>query len=126
MKGLLKIIFASALFFTLPPITRACEIVVSVEGVQKEKYKTGDVVVLKITVVLKHRNCDVSLDQTDIRVSGSQITGATKWVNTEVRTWEKKIKIKILSDKEGKAVITAVRTCEKDGGKGSLTLLTEG
>lgn len=126
MKALLKIVFVSALFFSIPFITKACEIVVSVEGVQKEKYKAGDIVVLKITVVLKHRNCDVSLDETDVRVSGSQITGATKWVNTEGQTWERKIKIKIISDKEGKAVITAVRTCEKDGGKGSLTLFTEG
>ena len=125
MKTLLKIVFASALLFFLPSIARACDIIVTVEGVQKEKYKAGDIVVVKITVILKHRSCDVSLDETDIRVSGSQITGATKWVNTTGRTWERKLKIKIGSDAEGKAVITAVRTCEKDGGKGSLTLLTE-
>jgi hypothetical protein len=76
--------------------------------------------------VLKHRNCDVSMDETAISVPGSQITGATKWVNTEGRTWEKKITIKIVGDKSGKAIVTAERTCEKDGGKGSLTLLTDG
>ena len=126
MKNVLKILLVSALLIAIPSITKACHITVTVEGVQKEKYQSGDIVVVKITVVLEHRNCDVSLDETDIQVSGSQITGATKWINTGGTTWERKLKIKIESAAEGKAIVTAVRTCEKDGGKGSLTLHTEG
>jgi hypothetical protein len=124
MKRLCGIAFIAALSIAIPSIANACEITVAVEGVQKEKYNTGDIVILKITVVLQHRNCEVSVDQTDIRVSGSQITGATKWATPDGRTWERKIRVKIVDDKTGKAVITAERTCEKDGGKGSLTLLT--
>ena len=122
MKKKFHLVFISVLLIVAPSILKACEIVVEVEGAQKEKYQAGDIVVVKITVILKHRNCDVSLDKTDIRVSGSQLTGATKWVNTNQQKWQRNIRIKILDDKSGKAVITAERTCEKDGGRGSLTL----
>jgi hypothetical protein len=124
MKKIIQLLLISVLVAVAPSIAKACEIVIAVDGMQKEKYKAGEIVVLKITVVLKHRNCDVSIDETAIRVSGSQVTAATKWVNTEGRTWEKRIKLKIVDDKSGRATITAERTCEKDGGKGSITLFT--
>jgi hypothetical protein len=124
MKKLIAVAIAFFLI-TFPVTTKACEITVSVDGMKKEAYKAGDVVVLKITVVLKHRNCDVDINETSVSVSGMQITGATKWVNTEGKIWERKIKVKILTDKSNKATIAAERTCDKDGGKGSLTLLTE-
>jgi hypothetical protein len=115
----------SFIFFCIawPVITSACEIHIVTDSPQKENYKTGDVVVVKITVVLKHRNCDVDINETAIKVSGLQITGTTKWTNTEKRTWERKIKVKITGDKK-QAIITAERTCDRDGGKGSLTLIT--
>lgn len=123
MKHLATLIIA---FLTMlsPSIAKACEILVSTEESKKEIYKAGDVVVIKITVVLKHRNCDVSIDETAIKVSGSQVTGTTKWVNTGGKTWERKIKIKILADKSNQCLITATRTCDRDGGKGSLLLAT--
>ena len=95
----------------------------SVDGTKKEKYKTGEIVVLKITVVLKHRNCDVDIKETTINVSGCQITAATDWVNTSGKTWERKIRIKIGNDKTGKVVVVAERTCDRDGGKGEIILL---
>jgi len=109
----------------MPVMTKACDITIAVDGVKKEIYESGDIVVVKITVVLKHRNCDVDINETDIKVSGSQIIGTTKWVNTEGKTWERKIKVKILTDKSNKAVIAAERNCDKDGGQGSLTLIIE-
>jgi hypothetical protein len=112
------------LFLFLPALV-ACEIIVAVDGKAKEKYKPGETVTLKITVILKHRNCDVSLDETDIRATGANITAGTKWVNTGTNTWERKIKITMAADKTPKAVIMAERTCEKDGGKGSLTLIKD-
>lgn len=124
MKKLITIII-TALLITFPAKTKACDIIVSVDGSTKEAYKAGDVVIVKITVVLKHRNCDVDINETKINVSGSQIIASTKWVNTEGKTWERKIKVKILTDKLNKAVIVAERTCDKDGGKGSLILTTE-
>ena len=117
-------LFIVFLAMLLPAITKACEIIVSTEGPKKEIYKAGDVVIVKITVVLQHRNCDVGIDETAIKVSGSQITGTTKWVNTRGKTWERKIKIKILTDKSNQCLVTATRSCDRDGGKGSLLLLT--
>jgi hypothetical protein len=114
--GLLGIVF----LITVPVTTKACDITLLVDGTKKETYKAGDIVIIKITVVLKHRNCDVDISETVIKVSGSQIIGTTKWLNTEGKTWERKIKVKILSDGGNKAVIVAERTCDRDGGKGSL------
>jgi hypothetical protein len=124
MKSIFVEFSIALLFIILPAVVHACEITVSVEGAKKERYQPGDIVVVKITVQLEHRNCDVDLNETSIRVSGSQILGTTKWVNTEGRTWERKIKVKIMDDKTGKAEITAERTCEKDGGRGTLILKT--
>lgn len=124
MKNMIGIVVA-ALLLALPAITKACDIAVSVDGLKKEVYKAGDIVVVKIVVVLKHRNCDVGINETSIKVSGSQITASTKWENTEGKTWERKIKVKIVADKSGKAIIVAERTCDRDGGKGSLILTTE-
>jgi hypothetical protein len=124
MKSALKILAIACLLTGFTSTTKACEIIVSVDGTKKENYKAGDVVVIKVTVVLKHRNCDVDINKTAINVSGSQMTGATKWVNTDGNTWERKIKVKILKDLSNKAIIVAERTCDRDGGKGSLTLTT--
>jgi hypothetical protein len=119
-----SVLFVAFLAMLLPAITKACEIIVTAEGPKKEIYKAGDIVVIKITVVLKHRNCDVPIDETAIKVSGSKVTGTTKWMNTDGKTWERKIKIKILGDKSNQCLITATRTCDRDGGKGSLLLAT--
>jgi hypothetical protein len=119
-----KIAIAILLCVCFPVMVHACDIVVGVDGVKKERYKAGDVVVLKITVVLEHRNCDTDIKETDIAVSGCQITAATAWVNTSGKTWERKIKIKITDDKAGKAIVTAKRDCDRDGGQGSLTLIS--
>jgi hypothetical protein len=124
MKSLSSIIILFFLSMLFPVITKACEIIVSIDRTKKEIYKTGDVVVVKITVVLKHRNCDVDINETTIKVSGSQITGTTKWVNTKGRTWERKIKVKILGNQSNQSLIIAERICDRDGGKGSLLLAT--
>lgn len=124
MKKLLGFLFIFLVIIT-PYTAKACEITLTVDGVSKQAYKAGDIVVVKITVVLKHRNCDVDINDTEIKVAGSQITGTTKWVNTEGKTWERKIKVKILADKSNKAVIVVERSCNRDGGKGSLNLPTE-
>ena len=81
---------------------------------------------LKITVVLKHRNCDTDIKETAIQVAGCQVIAASSWVNTSGKTWERKIKIKIAEDKSRKAIVSATRTCDRDGGEGSITLMSGG
>lgn len=125
MKNAFKTLTIACFLMAFASMASACDIIVTVDGTKKESYKPGEVVVVKVTVILKHRNCDVDIDETAINVSGSQMIGATKWVNTEGKTWERKIKIKIVADKSGKATIVAERACDKDGGKGSLNLIIE-
>lgn len=121
MRRPLKMIVSVLLFF-IPSLAFACHIYVTVDGVKKEKYQVGDIVVIKIEVQLTHRRCEVDLNETDINVTGMQITGATKWVNTSGNVWERKVKVKITAENEGKIMLVAERTCRKDGGKGSLSL----
>ena len=125
MKSIYKTLIGIAFFILLPYISIACEITVNVDGVNKQKYKAGDVVILKINVKKSHRNCSVDIKETKIQVSGMQIIAATEWVNTEGRRGERKMKIKIGSDKDDKAILEAKRTCDKDGGSGSLVLQKE-
>jgi hypothetical protein len=122
MDRVLKFFITTALFFIIPAIAFACDIFINVEGAKKDKYKAGDVVIVKVEVILTHRNCPEDIDKTDIHVSGMQIVGVTKWVNTGGKRWERRIKVKVSSGSDGKVVLTAERTCRKDGGKGSLVL----
>ncbi len=126
IKNFKTLYLTALLFFVFPVVGYTCDIVFVVDGPKKEKYGVGEVVVLKITVVLKHRNCDVDIKETDVHVSGCQVTAATAWVNTSGKTWERKIKVKILDDKSGKAIVSAKRTCDRDGGEGSITLAAGG
>jgi len=122
--NLIKIMLPVILFFALPVVSAACDITWTIEGAQKEKYQPGDIVVIKIIVELTHRHCNVDIDETKITVSGLEIKGATKWVNLTGRVWERKMKVAVTSNQQGKAIITAKRTCDKDGGFGTLTLST--
>jgi hypothetical protein len=117
-------ILAIIFLLVAPFVSSACKITLNLEGENKSVFKAGEIVTIKITVVLEHRNCDVSIDNTGINVSGSEIVGATKWVSIDSKTWERKIKIKIRSNAKKEAVIIAERTCHKDGGKGVMKLQT--
>ena len=117
-----KILFIAIFFFAMPIVSAACDITCTVDGIQKATYRVGDVVVIKIIVKRTHRNCAVDINETKITVSGMEIKCATKWVNTTGSIWERKMKVSITSNKEGKAMINAKRSCTKDGGSGTLTL----
>ena len=67
MKSIYKTLIGIAFFILLPYISIACEITVNVDGVNKQKYKAGDVVILKINVKKSHRNCSVDNKETKIR-----------------------------------------------------------
>lgn len=110
------------LILLFPVYAFTCDISLATDGDRKNKYLPGEVIVLKVRVVLEHRNCDVDINKTAIHVSGGQITAATDWVNTSGKTWERKIKVRLSADKTGRAVVTARRTCDRDGGEGKITL----
>lgn len=118
-----KIVFLISLMLSTAFVSMACEINFKIDGQEKAKYDIGDIVVLKITVEFTHNACPVALKETKIQANGMEILGATEWKNVSGNIWERKVKVKITSNKEGKAIISARRSCDKDGGSGTLTLI---
>jgi hypothetical protein len=112
---------AVALLF--PIATLACDIRFSVDGKPKDKYEIAEIVVIKVRMELTHNHCPISLKDTKIQGIGMEILGATEWKNISPQIWERKLKVKITSTKEGKATVTAKRSCEKDGGWGTFSLV---
>jgi len=112
------------LFFAIHTVASACDINFDVIKGSKKKYEPGDVIITKVTVLLTHRNCPVALDETKFKYKGLKVLGATKWRAASSTTYERRLKIKILGNEEekDKVYISATRTCDKEGGFGSLKL----
>jgi preprotein translocase subunit SecB len=118
-----KVVKILAIAMLLPLAAIACDISFSVDGKVKPKYEITEIVVIKVKVELTHNNCPITLKDTKIQGIGMDILGATEWKNTSPNVWERKLKVKVTSTKEGKATVTAKRSCEKDGGWGTFTLM---
>lgn len=101
---------------------KACEIEFEILKGKKEKYEAGDIIVLEVTVILTHRVCPIGLKQTKFKMNGLKVIGATGWKQVSAMKHVRKLKVKIVSNKEGKLIFNAIRTCDKDGGFGSLKL----
>ncbi|MFH2094514.1 MAG: hypothetical protein ABIJ16_02345 [Bacteroidota bacterium] len=100
----------------------SCEIVITVDGEQKEIYKPGDEIVINVKITFTHRVCNAGIKQTTFDSKGLDILTATDWKETSPGVWERKLKVKVTGTKKGKLFLTATRTCDKEGGFGSLTL----
>lgn len=98
----------------------ACEISLTIDGKEKSKYKTGDEVIVKVKVVLIHKNCNIDIKQTKFNQEGIKILSGTDWKEVEPGVWERKLKVQIIASKGEKAKISAVRTCPKGGGNESI------
>jgi hypothetical protein len=117
------ILFTAATILTLFSFNiKACEIIFSVDKNKKVSYSIGDTLVIKILVVLTHRNCEVAMDKTKVDSKGLDIKGATKWVESKPGTWERKFKVIIKDSNKGNVYLSAIRDCDEDGGKGSIKL----
>jgi len=109
------------LFLGIAGITKlqACDFNFSIENA-KDTYKKGDVVIVKVKVVFTHRVCSEGINATKFNYKGMKVLGATKWIETSIGTWERKLKIEI-TDKGDALTLQAVRTCDKDGGSGRIS-----
>jgi uncharacterized membrane protein len=126
MKKRLSIIAATVFFLLISAtMANACEIDFKVIKDKKDKYSPGDVLIAKVTVIYTHRNCPEGIDATKFDTKGVKVLGATKWTETSTGTWERKLKLKIEDGAKDKATLNAIRTCDKEGGFGSLTLKVE-
>lgn len=118
--GFLLLSFILVFLFSVQ--SEACEMKFEVSGTKKELYKTGDEVIIKATVTFSHRVCQTAIQETKFNTDGLKILSATDWKEITPGTWERKLKIKVTGNKTGKLTLEAVRTCNKQGGFGSITL----
>lgn len=89
---------------------------------KKEQYQMGDVLVVKVKVVFTHRQCPEGINATKFRYDGIKVLGATAWTESESGTYERKFKLQIEKTGNGNLVFGALRSCDKDGGAGSITI----
>ena len=126
MKALIYInknlIFLGFLLLFSTNYTSACEIEIKVDGEQKEEYKIGDEIVIHVRVEFTHRVCPEGIKKTKFDTKGFKILKGTPWKETSTGVWERKLKVQVTKSKKGKLLLSATRTCEKDGGFGEITL----
>ena len=94
----------------------ACDMKFEVLKGKKAVYQKGDVIIVKLVVVLTHRNCPVALKETKFEMKGIKVVGATKWKMKDANTWVRKLKLKITDTSKDKVYISSTRTCDKEGG----------
>ncbi|TLX75371.1 hypothetical protein E9993_10775 [Labilibacter sediminis] len=122
MSGRSKYLFLFVLLFSFSGLfeTRACDISFDVVDNVKEVYEEGDILVVKVKILFTHRVCPEGIKATKFTYDGMKILGATQWKETRVGTYERKLKIEITKPDKG-LKLNAVRTCDKDGGSGSIS-----
>jgi len=104
----------------------ACKIDLKAVGEEKKLYKIGDIIDLNLTVAFTHRACPTAINETEFNADGLEISEATEWKETRPRTvYEKTLKLKVTSNKEGKLTLAIVRKCDREGGFGSITFNAE-
>jgi len=121
-KAVLILLLGTILFSFSAQETQACEINFEIVKGKKETYKVGDIIVVRVIVTLTHRSCPEALKKTKFKMNGLKVLGATEWKQIATMDHERKLKLQVLSNKDGKLVFNAIRTCDKDGGFGSLIL----
>lgn len=121
MKTLLAKLIFITLFLAGPMIASACEISFEILDNKKEYYQEGDVLVVKVKVVFTHRHCPEGIDATKFQYDGMKVLGATQWTETASGTYERKFKLQIEKTDKDALVFGALRTCDKDGGAGSIS-----
>lgn len=119
MKRLLFITSLLTLFLIVGTASlSACEIDVSVQGDTKDSYAKDEILILKITVNLTHRNCSQSIDATQFKGDGMELLGAQKWQQTSGNQYTRLVKVKLTGNDQGEAILHARRSCDKEGGHG--------
>jgi len=113
----IKYIIVSALvFFTLISSAFSCEIYFSVTDNKKAQYLIDEEIVLKIIIHNTHRTCPEDINKVKFEENGIKILSATRWSETDNGVFERKLKLKVESSKNGKASVKVIRTCDKEGG----------
>jgi len=109
--------------FIMPAIgsqLKACDFSFKINSEEKQVYRIGDEVVVLVSVQLTHRNCPESINNIKFDFTGLKALGATPWKESGEGKFERKFKLQVSDDPKGKHILNATRTCDKDGGTGSI------
>ncbi len=117
MMGTLgKLISILSLAYFLNLELLACEIH---SAADKEHYQVGDTAIIKVEVILTHRNC-TDHESPKLKLKGLDLLAKTAWKEKEVGKWIISYKVKVTA-KENE--FFAYRdSCDRGGGKSVLTL----
>lgn len=113
-------LFLMMLFLYVGSIS-ACDFVFSLKD-NKKTVKAGDEIVINVVLNLTHRTCKVAAKDTKFKFDGLQILGATEWKQESALVYTRQIKAKVMGDNKKNIMLTATRTCDKEGGHGVFTL----
>ncbi len=80
---------------------------------QNSQYKKGDEFILEITHKITHRDCDISIEDTKIVEYGLKVVSATKWKTEGKNSNSRKLKLKVIGAKSGKATLSINRNCKR-------------
>jgi hypothetical protein len=121
-----KIPFLTMALFSLVLLvsnhTAACDFKFKVATEEKKTFQVGDEVVIEVQLSLTHRSCPEGLEATKFDFTGLKVLGATKWKELPDGKYERKFKLQVTEDPKNKHLLSAVRTCDKDGGSGSVKI----
>jgi len=117
MKKLAALIF----LLTASLAVLACDFQFSVAD-GKKSCKAGDEIVLNVKLTLTHRTCVVAAKDTKFKLDGISIVSATDWKEVGPGVYTRQLKMKVNADKKPKIMLSATRTCDKEGGCGIFTL----
>ena len=121
MNRMMIVLVAGLIFWLIPGSTQACEIEIKVKD-NKATVVPGSTVVLQIKVFLTHRECPEGIKATKFNAQGLKLTGATKWKQTGELEYVRMVKAQIDSAAIGEARLQVTRSCDKEGGLGSINL----
>lgn len=102
-----------------------CEVHMNTVGDKKPRYSSGDEIIVKVEIVLTHKNCPEDLEKTKFILNGFKVLGQTKWIEKGTGTWERKLKLQVSNPSEGKASMKVERKCDKEGVKGIFSVLAD-
>ncbi|WP_347838302.1 hypothetical protein [uncultured Draconibacterium sp.] len=121
MRYLFSTIILLVMFIAAQQV-QACEIEFSIEGDKKEAYAAGDEIIVKVDVIFTHRVCPEGIEKTKFKYEGIKVLGATKWKEYAKGKFERKLKLKVLEGQDKEMILEAIRTCDKEGGYGKISL----
>lgn len=126
-KSILIFSLLNILFLTVYTTkSKACYVEFEIQGEEKITYKIDETIELKVTVSKTHQNCNFHIENTEFELSGLKIIEQKEWEKLEAGIYECTLKMKVVSNLEGKLKVELFRRCGIGrGGFGSILLKAE-